>query len=50
MVTDDEKVITRDIESRAIFRPSVANDDIHFGVALNETGDVSARFSDHFNA
>ena len=49
VVPDDEKVITRDIESRAIFRPSVANDDVHLGVALHETGNVSAGLSDHFN-
>ena len=46
----DEEVAAEEIASWAAASSLVANDYVHFGVALHETGDVSARLSDNLNA
>ena len=50
LVPDGERVTTRDIEPRAVFRLLVANDDVHLGVAFDKARDVSAWLTDYFNA
>ena len=45
-----EEATADEISSWAAASSLVANDDVHFGVALHETRNVSARLSDHFNA
>ena len=45
-----EEATADEISSWAAASSLVANDDVHLGVALHETGNVSAGLSDHLNA
>lgn len=45
----DQEATADEISSWAAASSLVANDDVHLGVALHETGNVSAGLSDHLN-
>ena len=45
----DEEATANEISSWTAASSLVANDDVHLGVALHETGNVSAGLANHYN-